>query len=246
MRIQFASDLHLESRPQETFERFLEPSVAPVLALLGDIAPLDHPNLPKFLEWCSERWETVLYVPGATEIGQEISLLAEQIHRMRAVCSPYSNIHVLYREAFFSSDGFIVLGCILWGCLAEQPAAYREFHRADVRWIQQFLRSYTQPFLILSHFGPVPWVQDERRLYEPADVPSVPEMELLLRKPIVAWIFGHFHGLVETHKIWNTPTGEAREITLVCNGLGAERFPQKLYRRDAVLRLDAAIFAAHR
>ena len=42
MRIQFASDLHLELRPKMTFREIIEPTVAPVLALLGDIAPLEH------------------------------------------------------------------------------------------------------------------------------------------------------------------------------------------------------------
>jgi hypothetical protein len=254
MRLQFASDFHFERNPKDTFEWLLDP-VAPALALLGDIAPADHPNLPKFLEWCSERWETVLYIPGATELFWDSAaerliarpaLLPEAIERLRRICKPFANIHVLHREAFFTDDGLVVLGCTLWGCLAEQPREFRDLHRADLNWIKAMVSQYPNPYLILSHYGPVPWVQDEDRLWEPADVPTVPEMELLLRKPIVAWAFGHYHGLVQSYKLWNTPGGQTREITLVCNGLGPDRVRWWVrgFRRDAVLRVDPAIYLA--
>jgi hypothetical protein len=249
MRLQFVSDLHLELRPKETYETLLEPAVAPALALLGDIATPDHPNLRAFLEWCSERWETVLYIPGVTELfPAEVrpEEMPAAVARLRAVCAPWPNIHVLHREAFFTDDGLVVLGCTFWGCLAEQPREFRELHRADLDWVKSMIRRYTNPMVVLSHYGPVPWVQDEDVLYEPADVPTVPEIELLLRKPIVAWAFGHHHGLVQSYKLWNTPGGATREITLVCNGLGKASGPRRRfnldYRRDAVLRVDPRVY----
>lgn len=259
MRLQFVSDLHLETRPKETFDILLDgDQVAPALALLGDIAPLDHPNLRPFLEWCSERWEIIFYVPGVTEIltgfdraaTEEPSPVAIEanVKRLREICETYQNIQVLYRDAFFSEDGVILLGCSFWGCLANQTKVMRDLHRTDLDWVKRVVRRYPNPFCILSHFGPVPWVQDEDVIYEPADVPSVPEIELLLRKPIVAWAFGHHHGLVQSFKLWNTPTGETREITLVCNGLGkADRWGSRRafahgYRRDAVLRVDPRVY----
>ena len=247
MRLQFVSDLHLESRPKETFEIMIETGVAPGLALLGDIAPLDHPNLRPFLEWCSENWDTVFYVPGMTE------LLVEDnpditVERLRGICETYENIHVLYRDTFFTEDGVVILGCTFWGCLANQPKALRDLHRRDLDWVKAMTKKYANPFCILSHYGPVAWVQDEGRLWHQSEVPTVPEIELLLRKPIVAWVFGHHHGIVEAHKLWNTSTGETREIVLLCNGLGAadsrgHRIAFTLgFRRDAILRLDPAVY----
>lgn len=258
MRLQFVSDLHLELRPKETYETLLEDEVAPALALLGDIATPDHPNLRAFLEWCSERWETVFYVPGVTELFPDYvvgskpadpATVGAAVERLRAVCAPWPNIHVLHRDAFFTDDGLLVLGCTFWGCLAEQPREFRELHRADLDWVKEMTRRYTNPTVVLSHYGPVPWVQDEDRLWEPADVPTVPEIELLLRKPIVAWAFGHHHGLVQSYKLWNTPGGATREITLVCNGLGRvgdRHGPRRRfnldYRREAVLRVDPRVY----
>ena len=103
MRIQFASDLHLELRPKMTFRELLDPGVAPVLALLGDIAPLDSPQLRPFMEWCSERWDTVLWIPGVLElIGQNPSTasvpdLQTALAKMRALVEPFWNITVKCR-----------------------------------------------------------------------------------------------------------------------------------------------------
>jgi len=103
MRIQFVSDLHLEIWSKTTFDETLEPA-APVLALCGDIAPLDNNQLPSFLEWCSENWKTVLWIPGKLE-GFDRNL-----QRMKNMASPYKNITVFHHEAMMSEDGFIVVG----------------------------------------------------------------------------------------------------------------------------------------
>jgi len=62
MRIQYASDLHLELWPKTTFDETLEPT-APYLVFCGDIAQLNCPNLRAFLEYVSERWKYVFYIP---------------------------------------------------------------------------------------------------------------------------------------------------------------------------------------
>ena len=94
MRIQIASDLHLELRPKTTFRELLDPAVAPVLALLGDVAPLSHPNLRPFMEWCSEHWDTVIWIPGCLELlGSGVSGprpdLAAPVAAMRTLVEYY-------------------------------------------------------------------------------------------------------------------------------------------------------------
>ncbi len=103
MRIQFASDLHLETRPKETFEKLLVKGKAPILALLGDIAPLNHPNLRAFLEWCSERWEQIIYIPGVLELWtidrpMSETVLNENVYKLKGICAPFLNISVLYES----------------------------------------------------------------------------------------------------------------------------------------------------
>ena len=256
MRLQIVSDLHLETRPKQTFETMLEHGRTNVLALLGDIAPLDCPNLQPFLEWCSERWETVLYVPGVLELlngtmpGQTDPVdLEPAVNRLRTLCSPYQNIHVLVRDGFYSSDGVLVLGAPFWGMRATEPNAIQALHRQDLAWIRTMTRRYSNPALVLTHFGPVPWAQEEVGARDPDATSIFPEMEMLLRKPIVAWAFGHVHDTFDFVKTWSTANGTPRPILLAANGLGPrsrfrDAWPEELgFRRDAILRVDPAAYA---
>jgi hypothetical protein len=103
-----------------TFREIIEPTVAPVLALLGDIAPLDHPNLRPFMEWCSQHWDTILWIPGELELlgtvpqRKRIPDIAAAVQAMRRVVDPYWNIMVLDHEGMVSEDGVYVFGLPLW------------------------------------------------------------------------------------------------------------------------------------
>ena len=248
MRLQIASDLHLETRPKQTFETILEVS-APCLALLGDIAPLNHPNLRPFLEWCSERWETILYIPGKSECFSEpYKDINTSIDTLKIICSTYTNIHVLYRDSFYSEDGVLILGCPFWSFDPYQPKYIQKLHREDLTWIQSMTKSYTNPILVLSHFGPVSWVQYEHELIDPRTSPIFTETELLLRNPITTWAFGHCHTYIEYSKVWGSANGIPQTVLLVCNGLGPRRTeatvagPISDYQSNAVLGIDPSLY----
>ena len=242
MRIQIVSDLHLESRERRTFETMLEPGLTDTLALLGDIAALNHPNLPKFLEWCSERWKTILYVPGKLECLSASGSVEDAVAKLRIICGPYQNIHVLFREAFYSEDGVLILGCPFWSFSPTSPLALRALHRQDLEWIKAMTKKYTNKCLVLSHYGPVEWVQHEHGPAEPNAAPIFTETELVLREPIVVWAFGHCHSYIEYTKVWNTACGVSGTVLLVCNGMGPprgilDRPPSEDFRKDAILRI---------
>ena len=247
MRLQIASDLHLETRPKQTFETLIEVS-APCLALLGDIAPLNHPNFRPFLEWCSERWATILYVPGKSECFSEpFVTITSSVEKLIQICSTYTNIHVMYRDTFYTDDGVIILGCPFWSFDPAQPKYIRELHRADLTWIQSMTKLYTNPILVLSHYGPVSWVQYETELIDPTTAPIFSETELLLRNPITTWAFGHCHTYIEYSKVWNA-NGIPQTILLVCNGLGprasasGQSGPISDYQLNAVLRINPNLY----
>ena len=247
MRIQIASDLHLESRPKQTFETLLDVA-APCLALLGDIAPINHPNLKAFLEWCSSRWKMILYIPGKTECVDEMFKPEEAVRMLKIMAAPYKNVNVMFRDSFYTDDGLIILGCPFWSFDPKESRAFRDLHKGDLEWIRSVIKQYTNPFLILTHFGPVSWVQDESGETDPNTAPIFTETELLLRAPIVTWAFGHCHNYLEYSKIWSKANGIPRSIMLVCNGLGPRkaRFVQGAaiteYRKDAVLRIDPKLY----
>lgn len=251
MRIQLASDIHLEARAKTTFEEILEPTVAPILALLGDVAPLDHPNLYPFLEWCSERWETILWIPGKVEafgsgVKAGASLAAtvqEATDEMRRVSAPFWNIHVMDKEQFASSDGVLLLGCPLWKATPADGEEVHALYWNDLRWIQRAVRGNRMPVVVLTHVGPLTWMHEEEFAGDPEASMVLPDMELLLRTPIVAWAAGHCHQTIEAQKEWREATGRVGSVLFVSNPMG---WPgqNRAYRRDAVLRIDPAQFQA--
>lgn len=246
MRLQFVSDLHLETRPKQTFEQLLDVGKTTTLALLGDIAPLAHPNLRPFLEWCSERWETILYVPGKTELLTDASIsVGTAVQRLRDMCTSYQNIHVLYRDTFYTDDGLIVLGCPYWSLAPNESPDLKKLHKEDFAWIQASTRTYRNPCVVLTHFGPLPWTQTQFGLLDPSHTTQFPHIELILKDPIVVWIFGHIHDTVETSKVWNNAGGDAKTILLLANGLGfldkADPIPE-WYRKDAIVRVDPSVY----
>jgi hypothetical protein len=254
MRLQIASDLHLELRPKSTPKEILEPA-APILALLGDVGPLDHPNLPPFLEWCSEHWETVIWIPGYLELLSGKSLAAS-IQRMRSMAGAYSNIIVLDHEGMVSTDGFYVFGLTFWKFPRDgdavwnpdfhryveaepspiDPALMRKLHRDDMAWLKKITDAQKEPMVILSHMSPMTWLQEQSFVGDPDKSLVVPEIELLLRPPVVAWLSGYNHRSVEFQKGWSDATGAKGVVYMASNPLGRPlENPQ--FKRDAVVRV---------
>ena len=252
MRIQFASDLHLEAWPKTTFDETLEPA-APVLALCGDVATLDNPNLQLFLEWCSERWKTILWIPGKSEQGWS----SESRAQMKALASPYKNITVFHHEAMMSEDGFIVVGLLYgmypqdenrqwndekqrWEMPDESPIplkAMRELWLAERKWLADFIRYKKNPVIVLSHFPPAPWLSQERFVARPEDTVRSPAEEKMLESSIVAWVCGNTHKTVEFTKVWTDAEGDEHRLLLVTNPRGRP-LENLEYRREAVLALS--------
>jgi hypothetical protein len=261
MRIQIASDLHLEAREKQTFESFLEPS-APVLALLGDVAPLQHPNIRDFLAWCSERWPMILWIAGDAEIGREEPRAAAEAMRALAV-SVSPKIQVLDHEVLVSSDGIYVVGLpyfppprkgsAIWNpvrSVYEEPETdlfpYRQqlgAYNADLAWLRRIVGAQKEPVVVLSYRGPVVWLQEEAFVGDPDKTITYPEMEQLLRAPIVAWLCGHVHVSVQSQKEWNDIGGGRGSVLLATNPRG--RPGENLaYRRDGVIRIDPSLYTS--
>ncbi len=259
MRIQFLSDVHLESWPAQTFDEILDP-VAPVLALLGDVAPLTDPLLPRFLEWCSERFETILWVPGNQELW-ESGGYDSSLERMKTFASTYANIIILDKEGMYSDDGVIILGCPLWyrphpdvmlhyggkvwvkpEPMPCHPALLQKLHEDHSQWLSKKLRDVKVPVVILSYYAPLPAFYEEEWVQDPENSLHAPELENLMRPPVVAWLFGHCHRSIEYMYSWNDTTGQETSVLLTNNPRG---YPEEFtgFRRDAVLRIDPNLYS---
>lgn len=269
MRLQIASDLHLESRPKMTFKEILEPRVAPALALLGDVAPLADPNLRAFMEWCSENWETVIWIPGQAELlgpgsgneGRSVPDLVTPVAKMRRLVEPFWNITILDHEGMVSEDGIFIFGLPFWKFPRDEghvwhpqffryveaepspmnPEALRAIYNRDLAWIRSKTRAQKEPVLILSHYGPTTWLQEESFVGEPDKSVVFPDIEEILRAPVVAWLCGHVHQSVQYTKEWRDATGAKGSVLIATNPKGLPM--QNLeYRPDAVVRLDPSLY----
>ena len=253
MRLQYVSDLHLDMRPKTAYEELIKPAVAPVLVLLGDICPLDCSHLRPFFEWCSERWATVVWIPGNLEVwGSGFINPADAVSTMKVKVSSFKNVHVLYCEAMGSDDGLIILGCPLWRRPSDEVMLHfsgkiwaksdptpvdkgvflNEYNHCR-RWLQNYLADSAQPVVVFSHYAPLPWMTEEEWV---AKKSNAPEMEVLLRRPLVAWLFGHCHVPVTENYTWTDTTGHPNTVLLTSNP-GA-------FKKDAVVRIDPALYAS--
>lgn len=252
MRIQYGSDFHFEDFPKRTYEEMLLPK-APILALLGDICRLDSHRLHSFFEWCSERWETVLWIPGRLEVYESGYKTPEDaVPVMRGLISAYRNCHVLYCEAFASTDGCVVLGCSLW-CRPPEPKTMLHwggniYAEADpcpadmlraytncFKWLQTTIKQYRAPIVVLSYYSALPWHSQEEWIVDKNALPRYFDNEKLLKPPVVAWIFARCHipVLHETY-VSALADGSEQSVLFTSNPLALQR--------DAVLRIDPLLY----
>lgn len=123
MKIQYASDLHIDEWPHGTnFSTFLTPS-APFLALAGDICPAWDPRYGSFLAWCSRLWHTVFVVAGNHEYHNTTGYtLAETDKHIYNTCLKFNNVIFLQSGASFAVpfSTVRVVGATLWSDIDEK------------------------------------------------------------------------------------------------------------------------------
>jgi hypothetical protein len=176
------------------------------------------------------------------------------------MAEPFWNIEVLDHDGMVSEDGVYIFGLPFWKFPRDgapiwnpvfnryveaepspvSPAAARALYRADIEWLQRVLAAQKEPVVVLSHMGPTTWIQEETFVGDPDKSLIVPEIELLLRPPVVAWLCGYMHKSVEFEKRWSSAGGEG-VVYIATNPRG--RLQENLeYKRDAVVRIDPAAY----
>jgi hypothetical protein len=112
-RIQYASKLFINKRP---VAQVLKPS-APILALLGDIGSPFCEKTRKFIEWTTNHWDMVMWVPGVEEWSTDDSTTMLDVPgAMKSVSSKrlaiMNNNSWLYKTR---ETEILFLGTTLWG-----------------------------------------------------------------------------------------------------------------------------------
>ena len=137
VRIQYASDLHINDWPdQTTFENFITP-IAPILVVAGDICSAFDKSYMNFLRWCSKNWIYVIIITGNHEYyelepikttlsnGKVIEgnyvphTMADIDVRIAKICKFYPNVIFLQNGASFVLPGTKIrfVGTTLWSAI---------------------------------------------------------------------------------------------------------------------------------
>lgn len=214
MKIQIASDLHLEFL-EEHFPayRVAEPTDADVLVIAGDI----HRNtraIAAFADWPVP----VVYVHGNHEAYHEQYF--DLVENMRAA-SRGSNVHYLERDEYIL-EGVRFLGCCLWtdyrlypgnplhamqeaeqtlndhriirtpqGCFTAQDAL--QIHQQSRDWLATKLdAAHDGPTVVITHHGPHPNSIHPRYAGTLLNAAFVSDLTPLIAKADL-WIHGHVH-----------------------------------------------------
>ena len=266
MRIQYFSDVHLEinKTPAKGYEELLVP-VAPILALCGDIGDPESPEYEAFLKWASSQWKQVLLVPGNHEFWRlkpgSQKTIESTLFLLRSFEQKFPNVCLLWRTKLMSEDNVVILGCPLWSRPAEglvpheSEKAYvdrdnsfdartlTQLHETDLAWLKRELRQIREntPVVVLTHYAPTLLLINRDNVSDAESTLYASDLDILLRPPVVAWICGHVHQVVQWTKSWSTATGESGSVLIVTNPRGYPR-QESGWRRDAVLRIDPELY----
>ena len=139
LRVQYASDLHLELVDKTPFQPILKPA-APVLALAGDIGRPDRRSYEDFLHYCSRNWVAVFVIAGNHELynskaadkwrfvpHDSIQTVDERLAMCESIAEKFPNVQFLNRRRA-DYGGIAFLGATLW---TDTHGVEHEAHRMN-------------------------------------------------------------------------------------------------------------------
>lgn len=218
MKIQYASDLHLEFK--ENVDWFLENPIIPtgdILVLAGDIAYLgtelysEHP----FWDWCSRNFNRTIVVPGNHELYRnfDINELCEgwTLDIRENVKAYYNSVisldgetdlivstlwaHIPTSEAYFTEHGVADFRAIRDGDHRLSWNRFNDEHDKCVEFIRKSIeRSKVRTKIVVTHHVPsFDLIADEFKgsLINGAFTSDL--NALMESLPIDYWIYGHSH-----------------------------------------------------
>ena len=235
MKIQFASDLHLEFKDNSRWLRDnpLIP-VGDILLLAGDIGYLGDENYRKhpFWNWCTENFKETIVVPGNHELykGFDINDLTEGWElkirdNVRTVYNKilhYGDIDIIcstlwaeipLREAYFTEKGVSDFRRIRDGERLLSWERFNEEHRKCVDFIcRNVEESKANTKIVVTHHVPSFQLMAEEFRGSMINGGFTSNLDKMIESLSVNyWIYGHSHRNIET---------EIGETKMLTNQLG--------------------------
>uniref|UniRef100_A0A6C0CIX7 Calcineurin-like phosphoesterase domain-containing protein n=1 Tax=viral metagenome TaxID=1070528 RepID=A0A6C0CIX7_9ZZZZ len=152
MKIQYISDLHLESYPHDiiNYSEFIDTvSDAEVLVLAGDICEICMVRrLHLFLEWCAKRWPHVVWIAGNHEYyGCES--IEDADDKAKELVKEWGNVYFLQNSSIVIKD-ITFIGTTLWTMLSEKHHQYEYNQSNDAINIKYSEDTFSKPSKIVN------------------------------------------------------------------------------------------------
>ncbi|MBE0637198.1 MAG: metallophosphoesterase [Bacteroidales bacterium] len=252
MKIQFASDLHLEFPKNKEFLKAnpLQPS-GEVLILAGDIVPfaiMDKHN--DFFDYVSTHFQQTWWIPGnheyyRSDITQRSGTMQERIR---------NNVHLVNNITLFRNNIRFIFSS-LWskinpGCeweiekgisdfqLIKYKGArftsnhYNDLHEESLDFLKTELKEPSfGKTIVVTHHAPTFNKYPEKYQGDILNGAFAVELsDLIVTSQADCWIYGHIHYMVPDYYIGKTK--------MISNQLGYVEFGEhKLFRSDKIIKL---------
>ena len=243
MKIQFASDIHLELSDNSRFIKS-EPFevTGDVLVFAGDTGYLRDRTLPnlKFWEWASANYREVLIVPGNHEYYQNYDILTNcvswsreilpNVHYHQNKVVRINNVdfilstlwsHIRPEDEYFVSRGMNDFRQIRYGGRRFTTDDFNAEYQKCLSFIKESVAESTaEHIVVVTHHMPSLAVVAPQHRGSLLNSAFATELgDFIANSRIDAWIFGHSHA-----------NGEAtiRNTRLVCNQLGYVSYGEHL------------------
>jgi 3',5'-cyclic AMP phosphodiesterase CpdA len=233
MKIQYASDLHLEFPENRDFlkQNPLKPK-GDILVLAGDIVPFaimdKHDD---FFNYVSDHFEDTYWIPGNHEyyhydLAEKSGSFHEKIK---------DNVHLLNNTIINKGEVDLIFST-LWSQISPDKRwaiergmsdfyvikykghhfsvpYYNQLHNDSLAFLQQALNDKANKSVVVSHHLPTFMNYPEKYKTSPLNEGFAVELfDLIESNGPDAWIYGHTHG--------NTPTFEIGKTQLLTNQMG--------------------------
>ena len=230
MRIQYASDLHLEFRENSSFLKHNPLAVAgEVLVLVGDENYSRHP----FWDWASGNYSRVIVVPGNHEFYKMFDIdklyngwslkIRENITCHYNAVIPLGNdieliattlwSHILLQDAYETEAAITDFRRMRYGSEPLDWTRFNDEHSRCFRFLEQSVKQSTARHLIVATHH-VPSFELMAPEFKGSPLNGAFTVELggfIADSPIEYWIYGH------SHRNINKVIGNTR---CICNQLG--------------------------
>lgn len=248
LRIQIASDLHIEQFEDTPDPSTLITPVADVLILAGDIGSLyRYEQLQNFLYELCKGFKYVLYIPGNHEfyyLRNSYRLTLEALRaRLYSIKNSIPNLYVLERRSIIINDVMIV-GATLWSNpLVEIPKyivrihgvdtqTYKEMHEENLRFVEKSIEEQPENMrtLVVTHYAPSFYTlrHCHRKKVKYHSLYAT-DLEYLLDGRVHTWVCGHVHSNFD----YTTKEG----TRVVGNQVGKINDNLTDYRKDFVIEV---------